>query len=283
MLKKSFTALALTILILAVAGHGQTTIIASARPTPATPQQPSTGKIKPATAPTTTPATTPATTPKSAPRVTGTTATRDVSGQEDTPPVAVEATGSKSRARRAGQTPRAGATANLAEKEVSAAFDLLVDGIRRANVEAVTGVYWNSPQLLLFNYNGTTTTSWDQVRANRTSSYPNIKDVKLDVRDVRVQMLGRDGALVTCLWSQSQTSNGATESSTGRLSLVFRRVGDSWKVIHTHTSPDNPDPSRMMPSERTNTTSTTAAPKPTTPVAPTTSPTPPTSATPPKP
>ena len=265
MLKESFTALALTILMLTVMGHGQTTIIAGTRPTPATLQQPSPEKIKPATTSTITPSPT----PKSAPKATGTTAARDVSGQEDTPPAAVEATGSKSRARRAGQTPRAGATGNLAEQEVSAAFDSLVDGIRRANVEAVTDVYWNSPQLLLFNYNGTTTTSWDQVRANRTSSYPNIKDVKLDVRDVRVQMLGRDGALVTCLWSQSQTANGATESSTGRLSLVFRRVGDSWKVIHTHTSPDNPDPSRMMPSERTTNTSTTATPpKSTTPAAP---------------
>ncbi len=264
MLKKSFAALALTILMFAVAGHGQTTI-AGTRPTQATPQQPSSGKIKPATTPTTT--------PKSAPRATGTTAARDVSGQA-TPPAAIEATG-RSRARRAGQTPRDGATSNLAEKEVSAAFDSLIDGIRRANVDAVTSVYWNSPQLLLFNYNGTATTSWDQVRANRTNSYPNIKDVKLDVRDVRVQMLGRDGALVTCLWSQSQMANDASESSSGRLSLVFRRVGDSWKVIHTHTSPDNPDPSRMMPSERTTTTSMPDAPKPTTPAAPTTSATPP--------
>jgi hypothetical protein len=42
----------------------------------------------------------------------------------------------------------------------------------------------------MFNYNGSVTKGWDQVRENRKSSYPEIKDVKLDVRDVAVTMLG---------------------------------------------------------------------------------------------
>ena len=54
------------------------------------------------------------------------------------------------------------------------------------------GVYWNNPRLNLFNYNGSVTKGWEQVRKNRESSYPEIKDVKLDVRDVSVTMLGTD-------------------------------------------------------------------------------------------
>ena len=112
------------------------------------------------------------------------------------------------------------------------------------------GVYWNSPQLVLFNNNGTVTKSWQQVRANRQSSYPNLKDVKLDVRDVRVHVLSPTSALVTCLWSQTQTVREQTESATGRLTLVFQRVSGAWKIVHTHTSPDRPDPSLIPPSER---------------------------------
>ena len=37
---------------------------------------------------------------------------------------------------------------------VLAAFNGLLDGIRKADVDAVTTVYWNSPRLSLFNYNG---------------------------------------------------------------------------------------------------------------------------------
>jgi len=133
---------------------------------------------------------------------------------------------------------------------VLAAFNTLLDGIRHTNVDEVMSVYWNSSQLNLFNYNGTVTKGWQQVRKNRESSYPEIKDVKLDVRDVSVTMLGRDGAIVTCLWTQSQNYKGTPESVSGRMTLVFKRIGTAWKAIHLHSSSDNPNPAVVPPSER---------------------------------
>jgi len=135
-------------------------------------------------------------------------------------------------------------------KGVLAAFNDLLDGIRHADVDEVMGAYWNNPRLNLFNYNGTVTKGWDQVRKNRESSYPEIKDVKLEVRDVNVTMLGTTGALVTCLWTQSQTYKGTPETVTGRMTLAFRRVGNAWKAIHLHSSSDNPNPAVVPPSEQ---------------------------------
>lgn len=133
---------------------------------------------------------------------------------------------------------------------VIAAFNSLLDGIRHADVNAVTGVYWNSPRLSLFNYNGSVTKGWEQMRENRRSSYPEIKDVKLDVRDVSVTMLGRDGAVVTCQWTQSQIYKGTPETALGRMTLVFKRVGTAWKAIHLHSSPESPNPATIPPSEQ---------------------------------
>ncbi|HET9525025.1 MAG TPA: nuclear transport factor 2 family protein [Pyrinomonadaceae bacterium] len=133
---------------------------------------------------------------------------------------------------------------------VLAAFNRLLDGIRRADVKAVTSVYWNSPRLNLFNYNGSVTKGWEQMRQNRESSYPEIKDVKLEVRDVNVTMLGMDGALVTCVWTQSQNYKGTPETASGRMTLAFRRVGNAWKAIHLHSSPDQPNPAAIPPSEQ---------------------------------
>ena len=133
---------------------------------------------------------------------------------------------------------------------VLAAFNSLLDGIRHANVKEVMDVYWNNPRLNLFNYNGTVTKGWEQVRKNRESSYPEIKDVKLDVRDVAVTMLGTSGAIVTCQWTQSQTYKGSPETVSGRMTLVFKRVGTAWKAIHLHSSPDNPNPAVIPPSEQ---------------------------------
>lgn len=143
----------------------------------------------------------------------------------------------------------------VGSEAVVAAFNRLIDGIQTADVDKVMSVYWNSPSLTLFNYNGTVTRGWDQVRQNRLSSYPEIKDAKLTVRDVSVTMLGRDGAVVNCSWTQSQTYKGTPETAAGRMTLVFKRIGTAWKAIHLHTSPDAPNPSSIPPSEQ-------ASPKP---------------------
>lgn len=133
---------------------------------------------------------------------------------------------------------------------VMAAFNRLIDGIQTADVEKVMSVYWKSPGLTLYNYNGTVTKGWEQVRQNRLSSYPEIKDAKLTVRDVSVTMLGRDGAVINCLWTQSQTYKGTPETASGRMSLVFKRFGTAWKAINLHTSPDAPNPASVPPSEQ---------------------------------
>jgi uncharacterized protein (TIGR02246 family) len=156
------------------------------------------------------------------------------------------------RARRTTPSRVAQSPADAAEtRAVREAFDSLVDGIRRADADAVMKLYWNSPQLVVFNNNGTVTKSWEQARSNRESLYGKIRDVKLDVRDVRVKTLGPTAALVTCLWDQSQTAEGQPEHATGRLSIVYQKIGAEWKIVHTHTSPDKPSPSNLLPSERT--------------------------------
>ncbi|HYG11458.1 MAG TPA: nuclear transport factor 2 family protein [Pyrinomonadaceae bacterium] len=142
------------------------------------------------------------------------------------------------------------AAASPAERAVRATFETLLNGIRKSDVEMVMSVYWNSPQLVIFNNNGTVTRSWEQVRSNRASSYPDAKNVQLEVRDVRVNMLGAGGAIVSCLWTQTQEFRGTPESATGRLTVVFRLINNGWKIVHTHTSPSAPDPSRLLPSEQ---------------------------------
>ncbi len=168
-----------------------------------------------------------------------------------TTPAAVQPTETK---------PKVSATEVPGSAGVVSAFNALVEGIRKANVRMVTGVYLNSPRLLLFNNNGTVTRGWEQLRKNRESSYPQMKDVTLEVKDVQITMLGRDGALVTCHWNQSQTYQETPETASGRMTLVFKRTGKDWKAVHLHTSPDKPDPSRVMPSEQTPTP--TPAPTP---------------------
>ncbi len=197
------------------------------------------------------------TSPTVRPRTTTTTTKSPTESQKNTD--VQQPTTTQPAPRRTTPKPKVAATETSSSQSVAEAFNALLNGIRHADVKAVSSVYWNSPRLTLFNNNGTVTKGWEQMRSNRESSYKETKDIKLDVRDVSITMLGRDGAVVTCLWIQSQTYKGTPESATGRMSLVFKRVGKDWKAIHLHTSPDRPDPSRVLPSEQSTPEATSPA------------------------
>lgn len=151
-----------------------------------------------------------------------------------------------------GQKTKTTATVDPA-KGVRDAFDRLVEGIKQVDAGKVMSVYQNSDRILFFNNNGTATIGWENMKKNRDASYAKIKNVTLDITGLRVEMLGKDSAYLTCKWKQQQEYDGKLESASGRMTLVFKLIGKDWKVIHLHTSPDNPDASRpVFPSEREN-------------------------------
>ncbi|MBX3293053.1 MAG: nuclear transport factor 2 family protein [Acidobacteria bacterium] len=148
---------------------------------------------------------------------------------------------------------RAGGSTPDPAKQVREAFDRLIEGIRQVDAEKVMSSYEKSDRLLIFNNNGTATIGWENVRSNVESSYAKITNVTLEVTGVRVEMLGKNFAYVSCKWTQQQENDGKPESAAGRMTLVYKLVGKEWKVTHRHTSPDRPDPSRpVFPSEREN-------------------------------
>ena len=137
-------------------------------------------------------------------------------------------------------------------KPVRDVFDRLIDGIKQVDAAKVMSVYDNSERTLFFNNNGTATIGWQTMKENRESSYAKTKNVSLDVTGVRVELLSPTAAYVTCKWKQTQEYEGKLESASGRMTLVFKKIGKDWKVVHLHTSPDNPPPTRpVLPSERT--------------------------------
>ena len=114
-------------------------------------------------------------------------------------------------------------------------------------------VYNKSEDILFFNNNGSVTRGWELMKSNRESSYSQTENVSLDITGLKIEMLGANSAYLTCKWKQQQEYKGKVESASGRMTLVFRLIGKEWKVVHLHTSPDNPDATRpVFPSEREN-------------------------------
>ena len=138
-------------------------------------------------------------------------------------------------------------------KPVREAFDRLVEGIKQADVEKVMSVYNKSEDILFFNNNGTVTRGWETMKKNREASYSKVSNVSLETTGIKIEMLGTNSAYVTCKWKQMQEYEGKVETASGRMTLVFKLIGKQWKVVHLHTSPDNPDANRpVFPSEKQN-------------------------------
>jgi ketosteroid isomerase-like protein len=68
---------------------------------------------------------------------------------------------------------------------------------------------------------------WDEVAAARLGGLVTPKDVRT--------VVGSDLALVTCIESGENVSDGKTETVRIRSSTVFRLEGSAWKVIHHQT------------------------------------------------
>ena len=136
-------------------------------------------------------------------------------------------------------------------KDVRAAFDRMVEGIRQVDAEKVMSVYDNSDRTLFFNSNGSVTMGWTQMKKNRDDSFAHIKNVTLEPTGVRVDLLSPTSAYVSFKWKQTQEYDGKLETATGRTTLVFKKIGKDWKAVHVHVSPDNVAPERpLMDSER---------------------------------
>jgi ketosteroid isomerase-like protein len=136
-------------------------------------------------------------------------------------------------------------------KGVRDAFERLIEGIRQVDADKVMSLYEKSDRVLFFNNNGSVTIGWENMKNNRESSYAKTKDVTLDITGLRVEMLGKTAAYVSCKWKQRQVYDGKLEEASGRMTLVFRLIGKDWKVVHLHTSPDNPAATRpILDSER---------------------------------
>jgi len=131
------------------------------------------------------------------------------------------------------------------------AFDRLVDGIKQVDAKKVMDSYEKSDRLLIFNNNGTATIGWKNVSNNVTQSYAKLSNVTLDVTGIRVEMLGPTAAYVSCKWVQTQENDGKVEDASGRMTLIYRLINKEWKIVHRHTSPDLPGPTRpVFESER---------------------------------
>jgi ketosteroid isomerase-like protein len=118
-------------------------------------------------------------------------------------------------------------------KAILAVLDNQVAAWNRHDLEAFMAGYRNSEKLSFFS-GGIKTSGWQTTLERYRSRYQSEgrEMGHLDFTELEVEPLGPDTAFVRGHW-HLKMSNG---DQGGLFTLIFRKFGDGWKIIHDHTS-----------------------------------------------
>ena len=108
------------------------------------------------------------------------------------------------------------------------------DAWNRGDLNAFMAGYWNSPELTFFS-GAKEHDGWQAALDRYRTAYagPGHEMGKLEFSGLRIEILAPDAAFVRGAWKLTMT-DGKTPH--GLFTLVFRKFGDGWKIIHDHTS-----------------------------------------------
>jgi len=109
-----------------------------------------------------------------------------------------------------------------------------VEAWNRGDLEGFMAGYWNSPDLV-FQSGATLTRGWQQTleRYRRLYQAEGKEMGRLRFEELDVQPLSPDAAFVRGRW-QLTMKDGSHPG--GLFTLLLRRIGGEWKIVHDHTS-----------------------------------------------
>ncbi|MBI4469332.1 MAG: nuclear transport factor 2 family protein [Acidobacteria bacterium] len=101
-----------------------------------------------------------------------------------------------------------------------------------ADMEGYMSGYWRSEETV-FVSNGTVVRGWQAVLDRYKKTYPShVAMGELAFSKVEVRLLGKGAAVVLGTWNLTRISG----SDSGTFTLVFRKFGKDWRIVHDHTS-----------------------------------------------
>ena len=92
--------------------------------------------------------------------------------------------------------------------------------------------YWNDPALR-FASGGAVTRGWTETLERYRARYPDRATMgTLELTVIELDLVSPDAAVVLGRWRLAR----AADAPSGLFTLVLRRLGDEWRIVHDHTS-----------------------------------------------
>lgn len=123
---------------------------------------------------------------------------------------------------------------------VRAVLDRQVADWNRGDLDGFLAGYWNSPKAV-FQSGGQRFDGWEAMRDRYRRRYQAEGRAmgRLVFSGLDVEPLGPGAALARGRW-QLTMPDGSTPG--GLFTVIFRKFPDGWKIVHDHTSADDPKP-----------------------------------------
>lgn len=117
-------------------------------------------------------------------------------------------------------------------REIRSTLDKQVASWNARDLEGFMAGYLRSPELSFFS--GVTKTSgWDSTLDRYRKRYQSegAEMGTLDFSELQIEPLGPDSAFVRGRWRLKMSAG----EQSGQFTLIFRKVGGIWKIVHDHT------------------------------------------------
>lgn len=124
--------------------------------------------------------------------------------------------------------------ASAAQKEIHHLLDAQVEAWNRGDLDAFMKGYWHAPELTFYS-GGNIAQGWQAALERYQHKYQGTGNEmgKLEFRDLEIDVLSRDAAMVTGKW-QLTKSDGAKPH--GLFTLILKKFAPGWQIVHDHTS-----------------------------------------------
>ena len=117
-------------------------------------------------------------------------------------------------------------------REIRSVLDKQVASWNERDLEGFMAGYLRSPELSFFS--GTTKTAgWDSTLDRYRKRYQSegAEMGTLDFSELQIEPLGPAAAFVRGRWRLKMVAG----DQSGQFTLIFRKIGGSWKIVHDHT------------------------------------------------
>jgi uncharacterized protein (TIGR02246 family) len=115
---------------------------------------------------------------------------------------------------------------------IRAVLDAQVAAWNRGDIEGFMDGYWRSTETV-FVSGDTVTHGWQTVLDRYKKGYDTRDKMgALMFSDLEIKLISKDAAVALGRWQLTR----ASDTPHGRFTLIFRRTGQGWRIVHDHTS-----------------------------------------------